>query len=110
MWGIWANKSISYSRCDRYSQAGIRRIQQVEWLKYFRKIRSKAFTTSDIKAGWKEAGLVPFYPRKVLDSLPFVAAQLLPTSQTSSTSPNSDLSVPTSSPPDGTAMASRSGL
>ena len=35
---------------DRYSRAGIRRIQRVGWLELFQRIMPKAFTTSNIKA------------------------------------------------------------
>lgn len=89
---------------DRYTRAGIRRIQRAEWIALFQKIRQKALTPLNIKAGWKGAGLIPFFPQKVLNMLPFKPSQLPSTPQRKATSQDLDLSILKSSPPDGTEL------
>ncbi|RAL68067.1 hypothetical protein DID88_008789 [Monilinia fructigena] len=42
---------------DRYSRAGVKRIQRAEWVELFQNIRKKALNSSNIKAGWRGAGL-----------------------------------------------------
>ncbi|RAL64748.1 hypothetical protein DID88_001779 [Monilinia fructigena] len=71
---------------DRYSRAGVKRIQRAEWL-----------------AG-EELVLVPFAPRKVLDSLPFNSSQQPSTPQMRTSNQDLDLSILRSSPPDGTEL------
>jgi hypothetical protein len=73
-------------------------------MELFQRIRLKALTASNIKAGWKGAGLVPLCPRKVLDILPLKPLQLPSTPQISSATQDLDLYVIKSSPPDGTEL------
>ncbi|RAL64238.1 hypothetical protein DID88_002130 [Monilinia fructigena] len=54
--------------------------------------------------GWRGAGLVPFAPRKVLDSLPFNSSQQPSTPQMRTSNQDLDLSILRSSPPDGTEL------
>ncbi|EDO04592.1 hypothetical protein SS1G_07075 [Sclerotinia sclerotiorum 1980 UF-70] len=54
--------------------------------------------------GWRGAGLVPFAPRKVLDTLPFNSSQQPSTPQMRTPNQDLDLSVLRSSPPDGTEL------
>ncbi|RAL60126.1 hypothetical protein DID88_000751 [Monilinia fructigena] len=89
---------------DRYSRAGVKRIQRAEWVELFQNIRKKALNSSNIKAGWRGAGLVPFAPRKVLDSLPFNSSQQPSTPQMRTSNQDLDLSILRSSPPDGTEL------
>jgi len=89
---------------DRYSRAGVKRIQRAEWVELFQNIRKKALNSSNIKAGWRGAGLVPFAPRKVLDSLPFNSSQQPSTPQMRTPNQALDLSILRSSPPDGTEL------
>jgi DDE superfamily endonuclease/Tc5 transposase DNA-binding domain/helix-turn-helix, Psq domain len=89
---------------DRYSRVGVKRIQRAEWVELFQRIRAKALIPSNIKAGWRGAGLVPFLPRKVLDTLPFNPLQPPSTPQIRTISQDLDLSVLRSSPPDGTEL------
>ncbi|RAL67200.1 hypothetical protein DID88_007977 [Monilinia fructigena] len=89
---------------DRYSRAGVKRIQRAEWVGLFQNIRKKALNSSNIKAGWRGAGLVPFAPRKVLDSLPFNSSQQPSTPQMRTSNQDLDLSILRSSPPDGTEL------
>ncbi|RAL68240.1 hypothetical protein DID88_008942 [Monilinia fructigena] len=89
---------------DRYSRAGVKRIQRAEWVELFQNIRKKALNSSNIKAGWRGAGLVPFAPRKVLDSLPFNSSQQPSTPQMRTFNQDLDLSILRSSPPDGTEL------
>ncbi|RAL58329.1 hypothetical protein DID88_006441 [Monilinia fructigena] len=84
---------------DRYSRAGIQRIQRSDWVQLFQKIRGKGLTCQNIKSGWKGAGLNPFSPRQVLNNLP---TPLLPPPSTPNTPANPedlDLSLLNSSPP-----------
>ncbi|APA09253.1 predicted protein [Sclerotinia sclerotiorum 1980 UF-70] len=80
------------------------RIQRVEWVELFQKIRTKALNSSNIKANWKGAGLTPFSPRKVLDTLPFNSSQQPSTSQIRTTNQGLDFSILRSSPPNGTEL------
>ncbi|APA06561.1 hypothetical protein sscle_02g013310 [Sclerotinia sclerotiorum 1980 UF-70] len=89
---------------DRYSRAGVKRIQRAEWVELFQNIRKKALNSSNIKAGWRGAGLVPFAPRKVLDILPFNSSQQPSTPQMRMSNQDLDLSILRSSPPDGTEL------
>ncbi|RAL65322.1 hypothetical protein DID88_000890 [Monilinia fructigena] len=43
---------------DRYSRAGVKQIQRAEWVELFQNIRKKALNSSNIKAGWRGAGLL----------------------------------------------------
>ena len=52
---------------DRYTRAGIQRIQRAEWVELLTRIREKALTPQNIQSGWKGAGLIPFNPRRVLN-------------------------------------------
>ena len=84
---------------DRYSRAGIQRIQRSDWVQLFQKIREKGLSCQNIKSGWKGAGLNPFSPRQVLNNLP---TPLLPPPSTPNTPANPedlDLSLLNSSPP-----------
>ncbi|RAL61535.1 hypothetical protein DID88_009574 [Monilinia fructigena] len=56
------------------------------------------------ETGWRGAGLVPFAPRKVLDSLPFNSSQQPSTPQMRTSNQDLDLSILRSSPPDGTEL------
>ncbi|EDO00500.1 hypothetical protein SS1G_06902 [Sclerotinia sclerotiorum 1980 UF-70] len=89
---------------DRYSRAGVKRIQRAEWVELFQNIRKKALNSSNIKANWRGAGLVPFALRKVLDSLPFNSSQQPSTPQMRMSNQDLDLSILRSSPPDGTEL------
>jgi hypothetical protein len=86
---------------DRYTRAGIRRIQRSDWVEIFQRIRVKGLTTQNIKSGWKGAGLIAFNPQRVLNTLPLPRLEPPCTPQTSTTSNNLDLSILQSSPPDG---------
>ena len=89
---------------DRYTRAGITRIQRAEWIELFIRIREKALTPQNILSGWKGAGLIPFNTRKVLNNLPLRALNPPLTPQNTTTLQNLDLSVLKSSPPDGTEL------
>lgn len=97
-------KRYHTAEVDRYSRAGIQRIQRAEWLELFQRIRKKALTETNIKSGWKGAGLVPLSPRKILDALPLGTLQPPCTPQTAQDSHNLDLSILKSSPPDGAEL------
>ncbi|RAL63594.1 hypothetical protein DID88_003638 [Monilinia fructigena] len=71
----------------------------LEWLKRVFEPESKK-----VSAGWRGAGLVPFAPRKVLDSLPFNSSQQPSTPQMRTSNQDLDLSILRSSPPDGTEL------
>ncbi|RAL67029.1 hypothetical protein DID88_007809 [Monilinia fructigena] len=71
----------------------------LEWLKRVFEPESKK-----LSAGWRGAGLVPFAPRKVLDSLPFNSSQQPSTPQMRTSNQDLDLSILRSSPPDGTEL------
>jgi hypothetical protein len=89
---------------DRYTRAGIRRIQRSDWVEIFQRIRVKGLTTQNIKSGWKGAGLIAFNPQRVLNTLPLPQSEPPYTLQSSTTSHNLDLSILQSSPPDGTEL------
>ncbi|EDN96249.1 hypothetical protein SS1G_01174 [Sclerotinia sclerotiorum 1980 UF-70] len=84
---------------DRYSRAGIQRIQRSDWVQLFQKIREKGLIYQNIKSGWKEAGLNPFSPRQVLNNLPAPLLPLPSTPNTPSNPEDLDLSLLNSSPP-----------
>ncbi|ODQ70194.1 hypothetical protein LIPSTDRAFT_58111 [Lipomyces starkeyi NRRL Y-11557] len=89
---------------DRYTRAGIQRIKRADWVELFQRIREKALTSQNIQSGWKGAGLIPFSPRRVLNSLPLPAPEPPCTPQTSTNIMDLDLSILKSSPPDGTEL------
>ena len=89
---------------DRYTQAGITRIQRAHWVEIFIQIREKALTTHNIQAGWKGAGLITFNPQRVLNNLPLLAPTLPSTPQNIYNTTDLDLLVLKSSPPDGTKL------
>jgi hypothetical protein len=61
---------------DRLLSAGINRFQRSEWVTLYQLIRTKALSTENIRSGWRGAGLVPFYTRRVLDNIPLPMANL----------------------------------
>lgn len=78
---------------DRYTRAGIHRIQRAEWIELFQQIRAKALTPQNIQSGWRGAGLMPFNPRRVLLNLPLPVLEGPHTPQISTNLTDLDLSV-----------------
>lgn len=99
-----AFKRAHGSETDAVSRLSTQRIKRPEWLQMFMRSREKALTSSNIRAGWRGTGLMPFNPSRVLDLLP---SQPAPPQRPSYTPPDQtplDLSLLTSSPPDGTEL------
>jgi hypothetical protein len=43
-------------------------IKKIRFLEYYNKARDESLNSTNIKLGWRAAGLVPFDPRKVIRS------------------------------------------
>jgi hypothetical protein len=97
-------KKYHAQEVDRYSRVGIHRIQRVEWIKIFQRIREKALTHENIRSGWRGSGLFPYHPQRVLNSIPVPSLNRAHTPQIPVNPEDLDLSVLQSSPPDGTEL------
>jgi hypothetical protein len=89
---------------DRLVRAGITRFQRVEWVTLYQRIRAKALSIENIRSGWRGAGLVPFCSGRVLNQLPVPFLPQPITPQRPRNTPQLDLSVLKSSPPDETEL------
>ena len=58
---------------DRLTCNGVRRISKAEWVEIYTIAREKAFTSKNIEAAWRGAGLVPLDRSKVLRHIPAAA-------------------------------------
>ena len=54
---------------DRALRLGIYEFNRVEFIAAFQKMRTDTFTVSTVKSSWREAGLIPFDPDKVLERI-----------------------------------------
>lgn len=95
---------------DTASRLDPGRIQRTEWAAMYIRAREKAFTIANIKSGWKATGLVPLSPITVLEKVlpPQPPQALLPCTPTHTNS--LDLSLLSSSPPDGTELRKANAL
>ena len=103
--GVFAAFKRAHSvEMDSVSRLSTQRISRHEWLQMFIRARVKAVTTSNILAGWRGAGLIPFNPSKVLKNLP--SQPPLPQRPIYTPTDQSvlDLTLLKSSPPDGTEL------
>lgn len=89
---------------DRLVRTGITRFQRAEWVTLYQTIRKKALSIENIRSGWRGAGLVPFCSGRVLNQLPVPFQPQPITPQRPRKTPQLDLSVLKSSPPDGTEL------
>jgi hypothetical protein len=71
-------KTAHSRETDKLFRTGIARVRKSEWVEIYRKARLLAFTTSNIEAAWRGAGLVPWSPRKVTRRLPDMLLWNLP--------------------------------
>jgi hypothetical protein len=69
--GVFAPlKRALASETDAALRLGTGRMSRVEWLEMYIRAREKALTMSNIRGGWRGAGLAPLSPITVLDKLP----------------------------------------
>ena len=54
---------------DRALRLGIYEFNRIEFIAAFQRMRADTFTSSTVKTSWREAGLIPFDPDKVLDRI-----------------------------------------
>ena len=97
-------KRFHAQEVDRYTRAGLKRIQHSYWVEIFKSIREKGLIPLNIRSGWRAAGLIPFVPERVLANLLLQAVELPYTPHNSTLVSSLDLSVLRSSPPDGTEL------
>lgn len=97
-------KRFHAQEVDRYTRAGIKRIQRHHWVEIFQCIREKGLIPQNIRSGWRAAGLIPFLPERVLANLPLQPTEPPRTPQNSTNITTLDLLILRSSPPDGTEL------
>jgi len=86
------------------------RVSRVEWTQMYIRARAKALTTSNILAGWRGAGLLPLSPISVLDKLPSRVTAAASPPHTPPQQADLDLSLLSSSPPNGTELREANAL
>jgi hypothetical protein len=102
-------RALAYET-DQISRLDCGRISRVQWTEMYIRARTKAFSSNNILAGWKGAGLVPLEPMRVLEKL---STRIYTTPLSPRTPPQQDqfdLSLLESSPPDGTELRQANNL
>jgi hypothetical protein len=96
-------RALAYET-DQTSRLDSSRISRVHWTEMYIRARAKAFSSDNIRSGWKSAGLMPLEPMRVLEKLPtrVYAPPLSPC--TPAQKDQFDISLLESSPPDGTEL------
>jgi len=92
------------SETDAASRLDPGRVPRVEWTQMYIRAREKAITTANIKSGWKATGLQPLSAITVPDKLKQPTTSRHSEPRTPGQTSTLDLSLLTSSPPDGTEL------
>ena len=109
--GVFAPlKRALASETDAALRLDTRRMSRVEWVEMYIRAREKALTSSNIRGGWRGAGLAPLSPITVLDKLPVNRASTVSPPRTPPQQTDLDLSLLQSSPPDGTELRQANAL
>lgn len=109
--GVFAPlKRALASETDAALRLDTGRISRVEWVEMYIRARRKALTSSNIRSGWRGAGLAPLSPITVLDKLPLSQTSAALPPHTPPQKTDLDLSLLESSPPDGTELRQANGL
>jgi len=103
--GVFAAFKTAHSgETDMVSRLSTARISRREWLEMFIRARAKAVTPTNIKAGWKGAGLMPSDPMKVLQRLSIQPPTPARPTHTPPEQITLDTTLLQSSPPEGTEL------
>src|SRR5437660_2163863 len=69
--GVFSPYSIAYKQeVDNANRGGITGINKAVFLRLLKRSREKSLSPSNIRSGWRGAGLIPFHPTVVLEKLP----------------------------------------
>jgi DDE superfamily endonuclease len=102
-------RALAYET-DQTSRLDSGRISRIHWTEMYIRARTKAFSSDNIRAGWKSAGLVPLEPMRVLEKLSTRVYARLPSPRTPPQQDQFELSLLESSPPDGTELRQANAL